>query len=370
MQIGLESGKLLLVNFIQKVMSKKVVSERVVSKKIKQKPKKSLPIISKFKKFRGSLKGLCIAPFIVIAAFVLLFMSERQKADSAVVSSLELQEPASVEGQEGLVKMQGSTTILESAEAPVLGDTLYYSYTEEEYREVEKTETYTETTVENGQEIEVTKERVVLEEEWEEIESGSEWADFSIGSIDIEPAEADLKLDYESKEYEVDQLFGDYKKGKVTNPEIGDVRMKLTYLKTDTEMIVIGEVKDDVIKSGETFIISNKDNDELVQSLESEEKTIYWVMKIASWLLLTIGIMMILSPIISLADFIPFAGKAASCAGSLVAGVISAVIVIFVTFILKFWYVFIIFGVVAIIGIALLLVFILKRKDSGTQVDK
>jgi hypothetical protein len=348
-------------------MAERVISERVVSKRVIG---SANPIARKFRALKGSFGGVCIAPVMIIIAFVLLFAGERQKEHSKTVEELSLETASEVTADSGMHKIQGTATITTPAEAPEVGDVLYYSYKKQEYEEVEKTESYTDTEIENGQEVEVTKERVKIVDEWVDKETKSDWASFKLGKYTIDTEDAKKEFDYSSKEYRED-LWGDYDEytGSSDTADIGDVRIVVDYLPTDTELLVVGEITGSEIKGGESFIVSNKSDSELVSDLKSEETAIYWIMKVGSWLLLTLGFMMILGPILSLLDFIPIAGKVANCVASIVGAAVAAGIVLMATLIIKFWYLCIAAAVLGIVALVTMLVLLIVKKGGKDDKD-
>ncbi|MBN2016046.1 hypothetical protein JW766_04405 [Candidatus Dojkabacteria bacterium] len=349
-------------------MAERVISERVVSRRVVG---SANPILKKFRNFKGSITGVCVAPILMIIALGLLFYSEKFERSSITVESLSLEKATEVTADSGMHKMQGKVEVTAPAEAPEMGDVLYYTYKKQQYEEVEETETETVTKVENGQEIEEQVERVKLVEKWVDKESESNWGEFKLGKYTIKPSGANLRLDLNKKEYTED--FGMYEEvpaGRTVEPDIGDRRLVVEYLDLDTELLVVGEISGSTVSGGEVFIITTKGDSELLSDMKGEETAMYWIMKGGSWLLLTLGMLMILGPILSLLDFIPIAGQAANCAASIVAGIIAAVIVLMGTIIIKFWYVCIALAVLGVVGLVALLVFLVAKKGGKEEEKK
>lgn len=347
--------------------TERIVSERVVSRRVIG---SANPIARKFRDIKGKVGGICAAPILGILAFLLLFGGEKLGKSSEVVENLDLEQATEVTADSGMHKIQGQPEIVEAALAPELGKVLYYKYTQQEYKEVEEKETETVTKVENGKDVEETIERTKLVDKWVDGETGSEWAIFKLGNYTVVPSGAKMEIDVESKTF-YENYLGDYEEGsagRVDTPDIGDRRMIVEYLPVDEEMLVVGEISGSTIKSGETFIISNKGDEELISDLKSSENAIYWMMKIGSWLFFTLAILSLLGPILALVDFIPLVGKSATCAASIVAGILSFIIVLAGTLIIKFWFVFLammalVFGLLIVI-----LVFVLTKKSGGKTV--
>jgi len=134
------------------------------------------------------------------------------------------------------------------------------------------------------------------------------------------------------------------------------------YVSSEDELVIVGEISNGKVKDGEVFIISNKSASALLQDLKSSESAMYWGLKFLSWLLMTIGFLSILGPILSIADFIPIAGKAASCVGSIVAGVLSLIIVTLLTLLIKLWWLCLGGFILIFIGLSVLLVVLIVKK--------
>lgn len=345
----------------ERVVSERVVSSRVIGS--------SNPIARKFREFKGKIGGICAAPILIIIAFVLLFGSERIAKKSAVVENLELEKATEVTADDGMHKIQGIPIIENAATAPELGTVLYYDYEIEEYREVEETETETVTRIENGKEIEDTVERTKLVEKWVEEESGSKWGSFSLGEYIIEPDGAKMELDLSTKTYYEDMgMYVELGSGRSVTPDLGDRRLVVNYLPLDDELVVVGEVSGTTISGGDVFIISNKSAGELVDELKSEENMFYWVMKVGSWVLFTVGILSLLGPILALVDFIPLVGKSATCAASVVAAIIAAGIVLAGTIVIKYWFICLALLLLVLFGGIAFAVILMSRKSKAEGV--
>lgn len=352
----------------------RIISERVVSRKVIG---SANPIARKFRNLKGSFGGVCIAPVLIILALGILFWGERMKKSSAVVESLSLENAEEVTADSGMHKISG-TAADECDNKPTYfsdetGNVLYYTYDKEEYRLEEETEYETVTKIEGGQEIEETVERVKEVEKWVSVESDSKWCDFKLGDYTVSPDGVDMEVSLEKISYKQDYL-GDYTEKATTEDEIGDEKVTLQYLPMDSKLIVVGEISGKNISGGDPFIITTKSDSELIEDMKAEETAIYWVTKGASWLLLMFGFMSILSPILSLLDFIPIAGKAASCAASIIGAILALIIVFLATVIIKFWWLFLIIAVLAVGALVALIIVLVSKKGSsnkeGEKVEK
>jgi len=358
-------------------MSKKVISERIVSSKIVsqnnafadklskfgiKKPK----IFDKFSNLGMSLKATCMAPFLLLIAFGVIFFSEKFERKSIVVENLQLEQAKECTATADMHKLQGKPNIIKKITAPSVGDVLYYDLIVEEYAEVEEIETETVTKVVDGQEVEQVIEKTVLVDKWKEVSSEEpKWSDFKLGKYLVDPDSASKKLNLSTKEYWLD-MWGDYK--LVENektPKIGDQRMMVNYLSASSDMIVIGEIKknadgDLIISSGDTFIVSNKSDADLLAGMQATEKTTFWVTKVIAILLLVAGFRGFIAPLLALLDFIPLVGKAANFAATMISLIMSIAIVVLTSIIIRYWWILLI--LLAIFG-GLIAFLIAKSKD-------
>lgn len=350
-------------------MAERIISERVVSRRVIG---SANPIARKFRKLKGSIAGVGCGPILIILALGILFYGEKFQRSSKIVEQLTLETAEEVSVTSGMHKMSGKSNVTTAAKAPELGNVLYYTSSKQQYQEVEKTETETVTKIENGQEKEEVIERTKLVDEWVNIETESKWAEFKLGDYEVKTSGADLKLALSKKEYRED--FGDYYEltsGISNTDEIGDYRLVVQYLSVDTELLVVGQISGSTIGSGgDVFIITTKTDSELISEMKATETTLYWVTKGGSWLLLTIGLLMIIGPILSLLDFIPIAGQAANCVASVVAGVIALGIVIAGTLIIKFWWLCIGLSVIGVVALVVLLIVLITKKGGKVGAKK
>lgn len=350
-------------------MAERIISERVVSRRVVG---SANPIARKFRNLKGSITGVGCGPVLIILALGVLFYGEKFQRSSKIVEQLSLETAEEVTATDGLHKMNGKPTVSTAAEAPEVGNVLYYSYAKQQYQEVEETETETVTRIEGGQEIEEEIERTKLVEKWVDMETENKWAEWKLGNYNVKTSGADLRLDLSRKEYREDLgLYFELSSGMSSIPELGDYRIVVQYLAIDTELLVVGQISGSNIGSGgEVFIITTKSDAELLSDMQTEETTLYWVTKGGSWLLLTIGLLMMLGPILSLLDFIPIAGQAANCAATVIAAVISVGIVIAGTLIIKFWWVCIALSIIGVIALVVLLIVLVAKKGGKGEVKQ
>jgi hypothetical protein len=334
-------------------MSEKIISERVISSKVVQ---KTNPIVSKFQNISSSFAAACMAPIIFVIGLGILYYSETFTKHSELIANLELKPAIEVTSAKGMHKITGIVNTNKPLLAPKVGEVIYYDSKTEVYQEVEETERETVTVIEQGQEIEKVIERVKLVEKWVTVETEKpQWAEINLDGIQINPISAKLYMNFGTKQYQYmedffNPEFGDYielDSNTMKTPKLGDKKLTVNYLPLQESLIVIGDISQSKISSGETFIISNKTDAELLDQIVSDENTTFWIGKFLAWLFITIAISSILAPILAFTDFIPVAGKIARTIAGILGAILSLIIVIVFSLLIKYWFiVLILFAVI------------------------
>ncbi|MFA4931149.1 MAG: TMEM43 family protein [Patescibacteria group bacterium] len=343
------------------------MGEEIIEKKVVKSVDKgsSNYLAKKYRGVKSAVGAACTAPILIIIAVVLLFYSEGFNKSSELVGQLSLRTPSEVAGQSGIVKVGDKVTVVSPVVAPEVGEVLYYSSAEQEYQQVEEKEYDTETVDREGREVEETVETTKLVDKWVDTRTTDPvWGEFTLGEIKIDPAAATLKMDYSRAEYWTDE-FGDWVKlaqGETRTPELGDERLVVTYLDTEQNLIVVGELNNDKISGGSQYIITNKSDSDLMKTLKTEENFWYWFLKVIIWLLLVIGLTSIIGPLLALLDFIPLVGDAARNVAGLIAAVIAFLMVLIGSLLIKFWWLFLILLVLIVGGMIAVVLYILNKK--------
>jgi hypothetical protein len=340
-------------------MAERIISERVIKSEV---IKGQNPIFKRFSNLSSSIGGLCVAPIILILALGVLIWGENLKKDSAVVERLDLIDASEASGDQGLAKIKGVPEITNGILTTDENSALYFEEVREEYREVEEKETETVTVVENGQNVEKTIEKTKLVDKWVQSEKIEQWAKFELGEIEVKPDRAKLQFEFEEKMYlfGLSGELGEYP--KEYSATLGDERITIKYVPVGQELIVVGEISGSRITTGETFIISNLSEGELLSDLQTQESTTYWLVKVIAFIMFFAGISAILRPIVALADFIPFAGGLASTVAGAIGFVASLIIVALLTVFVKFWILFVVLCILGIVGLMGALAYIVMNK--------
>ena len=108
-----------------------------------------------------------------------------------------------------------------------------------------------------------------------------------------------------------------YLGASASNPEVGDVRVTLTYIPNNQEISLIAKVKGDtfepyVDKNGKTVSSVRSGNvtaDEMFDSLKSGNKTITWLLRLVILFVIIGGFRLMVGIVPALAKVIPFLGK-------------------------------------------------------------
>ena len=344
------------------------MTERVISEKIVKKPNilTNNPIINKLKDIASSIKNVFLGMLLVLLGLGVIVISVRGvREDSKTVASLEMISPNELSNKSGMIKLKGKISVDNPLvysfntcadigcympfDTKTYDNILYLKVKYERLEPVEKTETETRTIVKDGQEVEQTIEKKYWEEEWVTKKEEDAWATFKIGGVDIKnPSSARLYANMQTVNFDNVYLSG---LGTVTRPvgetfssDLGRVRLTMSYIPVDTNLdwIVVGNINNGAIMGGEPFILTDKDEQTLVNDLASSEKTSRRIIKIVAWLLLTIGFTLMVGPILEVLEIVPVLGSLTKWIIILVFAIISAIIVVIGSVIVKFWYIFII----------------------------
>lgn len=337
----------------------------------------------------------CGMVLLLVSFLAIVYSVNGIREDSQIVNNLELISATTVDSDNrGLVKAYGKLTTNQdtlnitipkvecinndcdfavSIDELKFDDLLYYSISYQRYevvREVKETGTNTDS----------VSEEVTYSYEWVEKDSKERWAEqIMIGDFSLEPEDSRLMIDFSEEEI-LDVVISGVEEletyGRTNLPEeIGNTRVILKYIPLDeTEYIIVGEQKGNSIDGGSIFILTDRSDAELVDSLRSGESFIRWTARFFAWVLLTFALTMMLSPILTFTDFIPVAGKLARRIATIISAVISFIIILATVFVLNYW--FICFaGIILIVLLIIALLFVqIKNKQENkvqeTQIEE
>lgn len=333
----------------------RLVSEQVVGS--------SNPVARFGRSVSSSVGGIFFGIILIIGSFGLMWFGERQPEYSKIVAALPLIHEAPVT-QTGLIKLQAQPEVTQvliepKTNAPVL----YYHYLKQEYKKVKEVRTETRTVQQNGQDVQQTYERDEYVDQWVDVVSDKKWAAFRLSNLNVTPTNASLHVSLKTLFDQERPVSAGIQPYTVTTPDtLPATRMReiVTGISADTQLLIVGEAITGSITGGKPFIISDKSNDVLITEMKSTESAIYWGLKFATWLLMTIGFVMLFGPISVVLNILPGLGKAFNGILFIVFGVLSAILVALGTAVIRYWW------AVLIVIVALIILAISKSRSKAT----
>lgn len=295
-----------------------------------------------------SIGGVFVGALLFIGSFVVLYMNEG-RADISKIAKTAIELPASGVDSAAEGKLVSASGVVTSAET--LGDNLYLrdgaylaiDRSVEMYAWVEKKTEKSQTNV-GGSETTTTTYNYVLEwtdspmpssemqypEEHENPALSIEGESFTVNTLSVGELRVDGAVDLpETEELSLTEdlvtlsddavLSGKYVFqgiGTMTNPEVGDIRVKYSALKPGFYGTVFGalsggEVRKFTNEDGETlFRVFEGSREGGIATLHDEYVTMGWMLRVVGFLMMWIGLMSMLGPVATLLDVLPFLGSA------------------------------------------------------------
>lgn len=123
---------------------------------------------------------------------------------------------------------------------------------------------------------------------------------------------------------------------------------QITYgFDVDSELIVIGELKDGIIDGGDFFMISNKSNDVIEAELKAEIHFNWWLYKSFALLLLSFGIVALLLPLLAFLEIIKELGFYGMLLFILSSIILAFLLIVIETLVFAYWFlIFLVLGFV------------------------
>jgi hypothetical protein len=103
--------------------------------------------------------------------------------------------------------------------------------------------------------------------------------------------------------------------GKLTTPQLGDVRISYTDLPTGTNVTVFGQLNDGILaaytdpNNHTLYDLLAGDRQTAIATLHNQYEKTTWILRGVGIGLIWLGLMMLLAPLDTLLDFIPFVGE-------------------------------------------------------------
>ena len=297
-------------------------SERVVSSKVIG---SSNPLARGFRRLTGSIAGISSGCVMLFIAIGLIIAAVKAVPDnSRKVEDLKLLTPEEAVAQkDGLVKVEGKPEVSAAAtltyktknefgqEVPQTFDqgALYVKAEFQIYEQQKEVTTSTQTVTQDGKDVEQTSEKTEITEDWVTKNTTEKFAVFTMGGITIDTDGIDTRFDLKSSTIESVVLPEGDTPQVYENPtdQVGDTRLIIQY-------------------------------SELISKLKGEESAMRWVIRIVAWLLLTAGFSSIVGPVLVLTNLIPGVNKIVGCVTFIVFGMLSAGIILLITFAVNYWW--------------------------------
>lgn len=369
--------------------TEKVISSQLVPKSSKNILKNN-PISKKIKELGGALKAIPFGILLLILGLYLTYASViKVKEISKIVDRTEVISADDVDKNNDLAFYSGDPELLSSNtfeyktcdrsyrcteeyqfSTQEIEDVIFISAKFERYEQKEEKKKETRTKVVDGEEVEETVEVTELVEDWETKNELEKWYGFKVGKIKVEnPEEASQYINTNEVVIEnvyIPNLSTPYISEDDASDKVGSTKVTITTYSVPDKINVFGEVVDGKIDSNNTFIITDQEKSELVETLKNKEKGSRTFMRILAWAALTFGFMIVLGPIMSVIEIIPFAGKVANFIAFVIGAIISAIVVFVGVIIIKFWWLFLII-ILILIGGGIYLLISSRRPDSGNN---
>jgi len=272
-------------------------------------------------KFSASFSTIILGLMLGIIGLVILGYSEGIDNSLNTVRRSPLIHEENLLRTSGMIKLAGQPIIKQELKVPGFEDALIY---------------YKKTTEEkiDGQWVEVNKQQV--------------FASFSIGEIYIDASSADLQFD----------LVEIYKNETETQ------RDSVYGVLAKNEIVVVGELKDNSITDGVVFVVTNKSNKDLIDSMSKVDTMEWWIYKVGALLLITLGITAFVLPILTFVDILPRVGLFAIGMILLFSFLMSALLVFISAVIITFWWL-----IFVVVGLVIILLIRIKSKTKYSAIS-
>jgi len=269
-------------------------------------------------KFSQSIMTLLIGMLMSIIAFLILGYNEGLFYDQNIIRWLPMIESEELlRESEGMVKLNGVPEVKTELKAPENDENLLFI--KRVYEEM-------------------------IDDEWVRVRTDEAWANFSIFGVEVMPEHAIQFFDLE-KLYE-----------KETN---GD-RQTMFGFAAENPLIVVGEIKNNTISGGDTFAISNKSNDVLEAQLKAAIHSNWWLYKLFSLILLSVGIIAFLLPLLAFLEILQEVGfwGVLTFIGASIG--LALLLIAIETLVFAYW--FLIFLVLGVMAYLFIRIFIKKKR--------
>lgn len=306
-------------------VSRRVVSERVIG---------SANPVAKWGRetqssCMGAFGGFFVGLLLFFVTFALPYCAARTEKDSKDVSKLQVITTEQAAAYSGKALVQGvlqSDGTLHAPKGNVSG-ILAYNYLVEDL--VTKPEKHTEThkEVRDGKEVEVTEEVTEMVEEWQTTHQDEQWQVLRLGNITIDQSRAQIDLPW-NEEY------------NVLSPSQKH-RESVKVVKGGLTVLLACELKDGaLVDIPDFYILTSKAKDQLVSTMNASEETNRWLLIIASIVLWTISMNLLVGPLMLFVNIVPVKALGALARGAVTAvSFILACLITWITYVaVRYWW--------------------------------
>lgn len=265
-------------------------------------------------RFSASFGTLLLGIILSVIGLVLLGYSEGIDNDINVVKRSPLIHHENLMRNSGMIKLTGIPTVKQGLSAPGADEELLY------YEMI--------TQQKNGN-------------MWKTVSIQKLYVPFSLGDIAIDMPSAELQFDLK----------------ELSTVEQGNIREIVRGVPVNEEVVVVGRLSGQSINDGVVFVVTNKAQKDLLDAMTHMETMEWWLYKVGSLLLITLGITSFILPILTFLDIFPKISLAVIGFLLLFAFLLASLLVFISAIVITFWWL-----IFVIVGLVLILLIRIKSK--------
>ncbi len=167
--------------------------------------------------------------------------------------------------------------------------------------------------------------------------------------------------------------------GSLDNPQVGDLRISYTALVPGATVTAFGKLNGSALETytdeegSSLYRVYKGTHDEAVSTMHTEHVTSTWILRAVGFIMMWVGLGMLLAPISTMLDILPFLGEASKALISIVTFVISLILAgatILVSMILHNLIALLVVLGVLVVGIIVVIVLLKKKKQPSKQTSE
>ncbi len=329
-----------------------------------------------FSSIFGVLLGL---GFIVIGSPVAVWYAESQHQGEDFATAIQV---AATDQQSGYLAVTGTASVVDALPCPsqtvgLTTDCVWVQTEQQTYRSEEKRQCGSlsdDQTILSNLPDECDSDGTncercyqVEEHSWETVDTTDQFAQFGLGVYSVTPTSAVNFIGEDS-----------FTTTTATTPQVGDQRQIMTYYPVQSVALVAGLATNNKLGTtldGKPFVVSNLDYAGTLADLEAQDRSMMWILRIVSLVLMVIGMTMLAGPLTYFTNIfrvIPFLGSRVDRGFDAVIGFVAALLGVVMWFVL--WIVVLLLkniwlilgGLVIIAIIVVILIQLGKKKAAAT----